>query len=73
MIVGAPIFEIRISDAACIAFVADFGDPGELIRVRVGKRAEQHGIDHTKERSGGSDAERQRDDRDEREAGIPGE
>src|ERR1700723_3244857 len=44
-----------------------FLDDDELLRILVGKRTEQHSIDHTEDRSVGADAESEGEDGDSRE------
>ena len=69
-IVSLPVAKIGIGDGAKFEVGFAFVHRDELLRMRVGQRVEEHTVDNREDGSVGADAEGQREDRDEREAGI---
>ena len=65
----APVEERRVADVAGRSGRAALADRDEPIGIRVRQRAEQHGVEDAEDRGVRADAERQRHERDGREAG----
>jgi hypothetical protein len=64
----APVEEIRRRDGEHAVFRHDLTHAHQSIRLRVRQRVQQHAVDDAEHGSAGADAERDRQDRDEREA-----
>ena len=70
----APILVVGIGDGDRFRVLLEgFTDEQDAVRLlsRVGDRAEQHGMDHAEDRRIRPNAERDRQDRNDSEAGMP--
>ena len=65
----APVEERGVADVAGRSGRAALADHDEPIGIRVRQRAQQHGVEDAEDRGVRADAERQRHERDRREAG----
>src|SRR5204862_5551365 len=69
---GAQIDEVAdrdelLGDAGAAIAMLELDEP---VRLRIGQRPQQRRVDHREDRDVGADAERQREDRGEREARL---
>ncbi len=62
------VLEVRDGEAHLRHLLGPLGQEHQPLRLRVGQRPQQDGVDHAEDRGVGADPERERRDRDEREA-----
>ncbi len=69
----APVEEVRRGDMHLLPVLVQFPDADDSIRFGVGERFEQNRIHHAEDRAVRPDSQRERENRDGGEPGIPGE
>jgi hypothetical protein len=68
--IGAQREEVGVGQGKQHAVAADDADHGEVGRIVEGKRPQQDAVDHGEHRRGGTDAQRERRERDGDEARL---